>query len=234
MRLDEKVFLLGFASSKSQAQHLIKDQKVLVNGKVVTRPGKIISTSHLVTITEKQKYVSRGAYKLLHALNHWNIQVADKICADVGASTGGFTQVLIEFQAQKVYAIDVGTDQLHSKIKANEKVIDLPRTNIKQAELPEKVDLLVADLSFISIQKVFEQLLSLTKEKTEFVLLFKPQFEVGPENLNKKGVANPDKAKEALDNFINFLLKSYQKVDFTKSPVKGQDGNIEYLIYIAK
>lgn len=234
MRLDEKVFLLGYASSKSQAQHLIKDQKVLVNGQVVTRPGKIISTSHSVTILEKQQYVSRGSYKLLQALKHWNIQVEGKICADIGASTGGFTQILLESQAQKVYAIDVGTDQLHPKIKANKKVVDLSRTNIKEANLPEKVDLLVADLSFISIQKVFDHLLLLTKVKAELVLLFKPQFEVGPENLNKKGIANPKAAKEALSNFLNNIVKSKYRVDFTESPIKGQDGNTEYLIYICK
>jgi 23S rRNA (cytidine1920-2'-O)/16S rRNA (cytidine1409-2'-O)-methyltransferase len=234
MRLDQKVFLLNYATSKSQAQHLIKAGKVLVNDQVVTRPGKIISEAHKITILQKQEYVSRGAYKLLHALIYWKISVKEKICADIGASTGGFTQVLLEHGAKKVYAVDVGKDQLHKKLKYNPRVVEVSETNVKQANLPEKVELLVADLSFISIQKVLESIIGLTKPKSELVLLFKPQFEVGKENLNKKGVSKPEAAQKFLLEFINELSQKFSKVESIESPIKGQDGNTEYLIFVKK
>lgn len=234
MRLDQKLVELKFAPTKSQALHLIKEGLVLVNGQVEKRGGKMISQQTEIQVLEPVKYVSRGAKKLLYALQNFNLNVDGLVCADFGASTGGFTQVLLENGASKVYCIDVGTDQLDPKIKANPKVIDLSQTNIRtMRNLPEQADFACVDLSFISLNLVLPKIIENCKPKAQLVVLFKPQFEVGPENLNKKGIVNPEFAHQFLQDWIKAQnTKKIQVLDYIQSPITGQDGNIEYLLNI--
>ncbi len=234
MRLDQKLVELKFAPTKSQALHLIKEGLVLVNGQVEKRGGKMISQQTKIQVLEPVKFVGRGAKKLLFALETFRIQVNGLVCADFGASTGGFTQVLLQNGASKVYAIDVGTDQLDPKIKSSPKVIDLSKTNIRtMRNLPEKVDFACVDLSFISINLVLPKIIDNCKPKAQLVVLFKPQFEVGPENLNKKGVVDQEFGYKFMQNWIESNNNSNFKIlDYIQSPITGQDGNQEYLVNI--
>jgi 23S rRNA (cytidine1920-2'-O)/16S rRNA (cytidine1409-2'-O)-methyltransferase len=235
MRLDEKVVKMGFAPTKSQALHLIKAGKVFVDGKKTTKGGRIININSKIEVLEKTQYVSRGGNKLAAALSHFEISVANKVCADLGASTGGFTQILIENGATKVFAIDVGTDQLHHRIKSNPRVVDLSPVNLRDLTDFEPVDLICADLSFISLRIVIPKILEIAKHSAWIILLYKPQFEVGKENLNKQGIVKPEIALDSCSDFITYLSQEFsQKAQFIESPITGSDGNQEYLIAFAK
>lgn len=234
MRLDQKLVDLKLAPTKSQAQHLIRDGLVLVNNQICDKPGKNINDFTTVVVSENYKYVSRGAKKLLAAIAEFKPQIQTKICADFGASTGGFTQVLLENGAKLVYAIDVGTDQLNPKIKKDPRVVNLPNQNIKDlVTLPHKIEFATVDLSFISITKVFEKIINLMKKNGKLIILYKPQFEVGQSNLNKKGIADLTIGLEYLQNWLLQIKSDYNlKVEFIKSPILGQDGNQEYLLFV--
>jgi 23S rRNA (cytidine1920-2'-O)/16S rRNA (cytidine1409-2'-O)-methyltransferase len=234
MRLDQKLVDLKFAPTKSQALHLIKEGLVLVNRLVETRGGKMISRQTEIQVLEPVKYVSRGAKKLLYALQNFNLSVKGLVCADFGASTGGFTQILLEKGASKIYSVDVGTDQLDPQIKANPKVIDLSQTNIRSMRnLPEKADFACIDLSFISLNLVLPKIIENCKPVANLVVLFKPQFEVGPENLNKKGIVNPEFAHQFLQDWISSQNNNnFQVLNQVQSPITGQDGNTEFLLHI--
>jgi 23S rRNA (cytidine1920-2'-O)/16S rRNA (cytidine1409-2'-O)-methyltransferase len=234
MRLDQKLVDLKLAPTKSQALHLIRDGLVLVNGEKCLKPGRKVNQSTVIELLEQHKYVSRGAKKILAAIKQFNPRIANQVCVDFGASTGGFTQVMLENGASKVYAIDVGTDQLHPKIKSNPRVIELSGQNIKDLqELPEKPTFATVDLSFISITKVWQTIQNLMGLKSQLIVLYKPQFEVGQVNLNKSGIANPETAKEFLDLWLLELEKAGLKtVAYIPCPVLGQDGNQEYLVFV--
>lgn len=227
----------GLVKTRSQASMLIGQGDVFCNGKKVTKTGMKIEENDIIEINQDKLYVSRGAFKLKKAIDEFKLNITDKVIADIGASTGGFTQVCLEYGASKVYAIDVGHDQLSELLKNNSKVINLEKTNIKDPlELPEKVDLCVVDLSFISILKVFHNIFSLMKEGGIVIALIKPQFEAGKERMGKNGLIKEldrEVIKKEVDTW--FAQNFYKIENELTSPIVGnKSGNVEYLYLIKK
>ena len=238
MRLDKALVELEKTHTRSQSKDLILRGKVIVNDIVVMKPSFNCSPEDKIEITEDKIYVSRGAHKLLSALQAFqDVIIADKIIADLGASTGGFTEVLLERQCQLVYAIDVGENQLHDSLRNNDKVISMEGVNLKNTlTLPERVDLCVGDLSFISLTKILPTAYELLKDQGEAILLFKPQFEVGKENLPRDGVV---KNKEMILDYLTSFYHYSQKLGFavknlTSCGIKGKTGNQEYFFHLQK
>ncbi|MFA6430201.1 MAG: TlyA family RNA methyltransferase [Candidatus Paceibacterota bacterium] len=229
-RLDILLFELGLVDSRKKASDLIKEGKVIVDSVVINKPSKEFVGNEKIEITEVLKYVSRAGLKLEGAHKEFNFDIKDKVAVDVGSSTGGFTDFLLQNGAKRVYAIDVGTGQLVEKLRNNNKVISLEKTDIRKAELSEKVDLAVVDVSFISLELVLPSIIKLLKEGGEVIVLVKPQFEVGKENIGKGGIVKDEKAKKlVLEKIKRFSedLGLRLKGEIT-SPIKGGDGNEEY------
>jgi 23S rRNA (cytidine1920-2'-O)/16S rRNA (cytidine1409-2'-O)-methyltransferase len=235
MRLDAHLVLKEKIPSRARAQKLIEEGTVLVNGKVVTKSAqKIFDTDTVVLTGQDIPWVSRGALKLLAAFDEWNIDVRGKVCLDIGASTGGFTEVLLTRGAKKVFALDVGHGQLHEKIQKDERVISMEGTNIRDVfatDLPEPIEFIVVDVSFISLEKVLPHVFQLLSESGSFVALVKPQFEVGKENI-KKGIVVDEKLRAEVLQKIVELVKTagFKNVRTIDSPIEGGDGNKEFLI----
>lgn len=242
-RLDSFIVERGLLPTRQVAQAAIMDGGVTVDGKKVTKPGTAIRESSVVEIAAKwttSKYVSRGAFKLERALQVFQINVENRICLDIGASTGGFTDLLLQQGVQRVYAIDVGYGQLDWKLRQDNRVIVRERTNARHltpedlyGEDAEKADLAVADLSFISILKVLPAAMTLLLDKCEFVALIKPQFEVGKGKVGKGGVVR-DKAthEEVLTKTLEqAAMLGISALGLTYSPIKGPAGNIEFLVH---
>ena len=235
-RLDLLMVELGLAESRSKAQALIKAGNVLVDGKPAQKPGQSCTENQKIEITgEYCPYVSRGGLKLEKALRDFGVDPTGFVCSDSGASTGGFTDCLLQQGAKKVYAIDVGTDQLVDKIRNDPRVVVMEQTNIRYLtpdDLGEALDLSVVDVSFISLQLVLPAIQALLKSgRGQVVCLIKPQFEAGKENLGKKGVVR-DRAvhKQVLDSFLHFVHGlGFTVLGLTYSPVRGPEGNIEFL-----
>ena len=239
-RLDKILVNRGLISTRVRAEKMIEETGVKVNGKLITKPGKkFMSDVAIELIEEEIPWVSRGALKLIKALDHWNIDVTNKIAIDLGASTGGFTEVLLSKGIQKVFSVDVGTDQLHARIKENEKVIDLQKTHVRELTnhlITDNVDIVVIDVSFISLEKVFPFLHPFLSNDATIVALVKPQFEVGKENVSKGGIVKNQKLyPQVIENVKNYALRSnltYQ--DHIDSPLLGGDGNREFLMWLKK
>ncbi len=234
MRIDKFMVEKKMVLTRSQASMLIKQGDVFCNGKQVKKPGLDVSDADEIEIRTGKLYVSRGAYKLIRALDEFEMDVKDKVVADCGASTGGFTQVCLERGASKVYAIDVGHDQLHELVKNDPRVINMEGVNLKdKLELPEKVDLAVADISFISLRLVFPTIASLLKENAKAIVLVKPQFEAGKERLGKGGIVSEAHQEEILDEVRTWFKENNYKINkLIESPIKGKTGNTEYLALI--
>lgn len=236
MRLDKYLSENGFATSRNRALILIEKNFVRVNGKSV-KASYDVKENDKITVTEPIKYVSMGGYKLEKALEDFNYSVVDKICVDVGASTGGFTQRLLLSGAKKVYCLDVNTTLLDKTLSEDERVskITLNARELNETTFLIKPDLAVADCSFISLKNVLVPISRAIKQDGEIICLIKPQFECGISNLNKKGIVKNDKAvigvcRELLDYCIsNFLYP----VNFTFAPIR-QDKNAEYFFLISK
>ncbi|MFN8674161.1 MAG: TlyA family RNA methyltransferase [Candidatus Sericytochromatia bacterium] len=243
-RIDILLVEKNFFDSRQKAQTAIMSGIVKVNEKVVDKVGTLIKETDIITFKEalEEKYVSRGGFKLEKAINIFNPKLENKIFLDVGASTGGFTDCLLQNKAKLVYAIDVGYGQLDWKIRSNPNVKVLERINarhLKQEELykenEEKADACVMDVSFISITKIIPNLIELLKEDFFIIALIKPQFEAGKENLKKGVVTSSDihiKVIEDVNNFLNSLSLYINQLTF--SPIKGPSGNIEFLAFISK
>ena len=183
------------------------------------------------------KYVSRGGYKLEKAIDLWQVPLQDKICMDVGSSTGGFTDCMLQNGAQKVYAIDVGTNQLAWKLRQDERVISMEKTNIRyvtREDIADFIDFFSVDVAFISLKKVLEPVKALLTQEGQGVCLVKPQFEAGREKVGKKGVVRDPKVhREVLEQIMQYVLSiGFEILELSFSPIKGPEGNIEYLLYI--
>lgn len=235
-RADKVLADRGMVSSRSQAKSLIEKGDVLVEGKPIKKAGELIGVDSKIEITAPL-YVGRGAFKLEKALSEFNINPQELIAMDLGASTGGFTEVLLLNGAKKVYAIDVGHDQLALKLRQDSRVINLEGTNIRELdELDELADLAVMDLSFISITKVLANVYKLLVPEGRLIALIKPQFEAGVERLPKDGVIK-DRAvrEEILSEVITFAQSNgwihHQTI---LSPIEGKTGNSEYLSLFSK
>ena len=234
-RLDVLLTELGYVDSRSKAQAIIMAGQVYVDGQKADKPG--ISYEETVSIEvrgESCPYVSRGGLKLEKALQDFGVKPEGFVCSDSGASTGGFTDCLLQQGAKKVFAIDVGYGQLDWKIRSEPRVVVMERTNIRYVtpeDLGEPLDLSVIDVSFISLKIVLPTIKTLLKENGQVLCLIKPQFEAGREKVGKKGVVRePETHIEVLDNFVALADSlGFHILGLTFSPVKGPEGNIEFL-----
>ncbi len=238
IRLDQYLVRSGLVSSRERAGEMIRRGAVKANGVVVDRPGKKFDTEPAIELLEApMPWVSRGALKLLAALDAFKVDVTGRVCLDVGSSTGGFTEVLLERGARKVFALDAGTDQLAERLRTDERVVSLEQQNIRTASddlLGEPVALVVVDVSFISLKLILPELKRFTAPGADVIALVKPQFEVGPAGLNKHGVVKNEKLQQfALREVVaNAENLGYRVAEPIESPVKGGDGNLEYLIHL--
>ncbi len=240
-RLDILLVEKGLAESRTKAQSLIMAGCVYTQTDKATKAGHLFSEDTEFTVKNSPlKWVSRAGFKLEKAIGHFNINVENKIAIDVGASTGGFTQVLLSEGAEKVYAVDVGYGQLDWKIRENEKVIVLDKTNARHLtnkEIPELVDIVVCDASFISLKKVLPAALTLTKSTAHVVALIKPQFEVEKHEVGKGGIITDPALHERVCNEIREWFANdigWKVLGITESPIKGTKGNKEFLIACKK
>lgn len=224
--------------SRNQIQSLIMQGKVKVNDTIVTKAGTPIAMQAIITIeTHEPKFVSRAGFKLEKALEHFGMDVQGYICLDAGLSTGGFADCLLQHGAQKIYGIDVGYGQVHEKIRTDPRVIVMERTNLRYVEsLPEHVDLVTLDLSFISVLKVIEPVIKLMKEHAKLIVLIKPQFEAKKEQVGRGGIIKSDEIhQEVIQNIIQGIKNygfTYHGV--TESPILGTQGNKEFLAFFDK
>ena len=234
-RLDVLLVEHGYADSRSKAQAIIMSGNVYVDGQKADKPGiSYEETIELEVRGQACPYVSRGGLKLEKALRDFQVEPKGYVCSDSGASTGGFTDCLLQQGAKKVFAIDVGYGQLDWKIRSDERVVVMERTNIRYVtpeDLGEPLDLSVVDVSFISLKIVLPAIKKLLKENGQVLCLIKPQFEAGREKVGKKGVVrDPDTHKEVLDMFVSLAQElNFTILGLTFSPVKGPEGNIEFL-----
>jgi 23S rRNA (cytidine1920-2'-O)/16S rRNA (cytidine1409-2'-O)-methyltransferase len=230
-RADKVLVDQGLTSSRSQAKSLIEQGKVSCQGQLVKKAGELIPSDATISIAA-QLYVGRGAFKLAAALSAFSIETSGKVFIDVGASTGGFTEVLLQQGVARVYAVDVGHGQLSAKLLSDPRVINLENTNIKELQsLPEPIDGAVMDLSFISILKVVDQLKQLLRPGAQLVALIKPQFEAGPERIPKDGVIkDPTLQQQIHDEVVTAMLsKGWLHHQSIPSPIEGKSGNKEFL-----
>ncbi len=237
-RLDQRLFELGLAESREKAKATIMSGIVYVNGQKSDKPGTQVSDdAEIVVRGNACPYVSRGGFKLAKALEVFPVEPAGKVCIDCGASTGGFTDVLLKNGATKVYAVDVGYGQLAWQLRQDSRVVVMERTNARALTpdmFPESMDLGVMDVSFISIRLILPALHGLLKPGGEVVCLIKPQFEAGKADVGKKGVVR-DKAvhERVLREMCEFFpTAGYTLMGLDYSPIRGPEGNIEYLAYL--
>ena len=237
IRLDQLLIKKNLAETKSKAQSMIMAGQVLVNDKIITKSGNSFKENSLIKIKKLHpQWVSRGAYKLLKAIDHFGIDIKNKTCLDIGSSTGGFTEVLLKKNAKKIYSIDVGTNQLHEKLRKEKKIISIENFNAKYLDksiIHDKIDIVVCDVSFISLTKVIEPSLKLVSTNAEIIALIKPQFETKKMNL-KKGIVKDSLIHEQVCTQISDWFKAKintKVVGLVESPITGPKGNIEFLIY---
>ncbi|MGH2448349.1 MAG: TlyA family RNA methyltransferase [Chloroflexota bacterium] len=236
-RLDELVVERGLAETRTRAQAVIMAGTVTVDGQVATKAGKQVPVDAPIELVHQPvPYVSRGGLKLDHALQSFGMSVSGQVTVDVGASTGGFTDVLLEGGAKRVYAIDVGYGQLAWKLRNDERVVVMERTNIRHVEdLPEPIDLAVVDASFISLRLILPALAHLVRQGGEVVALIKPQFEAGKELVGKHGVVrNPSVWRQVLADVLRYsATNGWSVLDLTTSPIRGPAGNVEFLVRLS-
>ncbi len=236
-RLDILLVEKGLARSRARAQRLIMAGEVLVNGQVVDKPGTRVSPDANIEILARLPYVSRGGLKLEAALDAFRLTVEGMVAADVGASTGGFTDCLLQRGAARVYAIDVGYGQLAWQLRRDPRVVVMERTNARYLErLPEPVDVVVVDVSFISLELILPRAVDWLRADGQIVALIKPQFEAGPEQVSKGGVVKDVGVHAAvLRRIANWAIERGLAVrGLMASPLLGPAGNVEFLIHLSK
>lgn len=227
-------------TTRTRAEQIIRTTGVKVNGKLINKTGKKFPVDCVIEMIEEEiPWVSRGALKLEEAIKAWHPELNNRIAMDIGASTGGFTEVLLSHGAAKVYAVDVGKDQLHERVKKDPRVVNLEKTHVRELTnnlIPELIDVCVIDVSFISLIKIFPFIHSFLKEDAEIMALVKPQFEVGKENIAKGGIVkNKNLYKEVIEAIVSAAkTNNLQYVDHIDSPILGGDGNKEFLMRLAK
>ena len=241
VRLDDLVVTKGFAKTKSIAQSLIISGKIFLEEKKLDKPGYFISIdAKIVFRGPLHPWVSRGGIKLDHALKTFKLNVSGLIALDIGSSTGGFSDVLLENGVKKLYAVDVGYGQLHEKILNNPRVISLERKNaryLSSHDIAENIDILVCDASFISLTKILPEPIKLCSEKAKLVALIKPQFELEKKFIAKGGVVKDEKLRSSVCENIRLWIEdnmNWKVIQIIKSPITGPKGNVEYLLYASK
>ena len=240
IRLDQLVFDLGLTESRERAKTTIMSGLVYVNGQKADKPGMQVAPDAKVEVRgDALPYVSRGGFKLEKALNVFPVDPSGLVCIDCGASPGGFTDVLLKNGAAKVYAVDVGYGQLAWSLRNDARVISMERTNVRyitSEQIPEPLDLAVMDLSFISVKLILPAVYPLLKDDAAVVCLIKPQFEAGRDEVGKKGVVRDKQVHlSVLQSFLDFApTAGFTAMGLDYSPIKGPEGNIEYLGYLRK
>jgi 23S rRNA (cytidine1920-2'-O)/16S rRNA (cytidine1409-2'-O)-methyltransferase len=226
-RLDREITARGLASTRSQAENYIKLGVVLVNKKIVKKPSFAVSDDDALQLVSEQ-YVSRAALKLASIAEQFSLDFRDTTVLDVGSSTGGFTDYALQHGAKKVVAVDVGTNQLHSSLRVNPKVELHEKTDIRYFSSQQKFSYIVADVSFISLTKILPSLKNFSTKQTELIMMCKPQFEAGKEQINKGVVKNSAIRRSVLKDFETWLLQNGFKIlDKADSHVAGTKGNVE-------
>lgn len=240
LRLDTAVFEQGFCESREKAKTLIMAGVVYVNNQKADKAGLTVKPDDVIEVRSNPlKYVSRGGLKLEKAINSFNISLDACVCADIGASTGGFTDCMLQNGAEKVYSIDVGYGQLAWKLRSDPRVINMERTNFRYVtteQINTPLDFASVDVSFISLSLIVPVMRTIMKDNARAVCLIKPQFEAGRDKVGKKGVVRDKSVHiEVVKKTANMILESgFSILGLDFSPVKGPEGNIEYLIYIQK
>ena len=239
-RLDVLLTEKGLAESREKARRYIMAGDIYVEGQKEDKPGSLFDENSDIEFKgRKLKYVSRGGLKLEKALKVFNITVADLICMDIGASTGGFTDCMLQNGAAKVYSIDVGYGQLDWKLRNDERVVCMEKTNFRyltKEDIDASPDFASCDVSFISLSKILPPAFSILKDEAEMVCLIKPQFEAGREKVGKKGVVrDPLIHEEVITGVLGYAIDcGFNVLGLDHSPIRGPEGNIEYLLHIAK
>ncbi len=236
VRLDKALVLRKLVSSRTRATTLIKDRKITLNNSVVSSPDFLISPSDTVLMLgEDIPWVSRAGLKLAHALDYWHIDPKGKVVLDIGASTGGFTEVLLSHGAKKVYALDVGHGQLAEKLRGDPRVVNMEGVhinNVVPTNFAEPIEMIVVDVSFISLEKVLPKIKELLKKDGILIALIKPQFEVGKERIGKGIVSDPKLHASVITRIEHFVTKlGFTVREVISSPILGGDGNKEFLLY---
>lgn len=240
IRLDQLLVDRSLVSSRTRGERLIKEHGVRVSGKLIKKPGKkFLADVQIELVQDPMAWVSRGALKLEAALDHWKIDPSGVIALDVGASTGGFTELLLSRGAGKVYAVDTGTGQLHRSVQEHPQVISFEQTDIRdctEKQIDSKVDLCVIDVSFISLTLIFSSITHFLKGDATIIALYKPQFEVGKTFVGKHGIVKDIKRVEQVKEQLirSAKLSGLSFVNSMPSPIKGGDGNQEYLLHFEK
>lgn len=239
-RLDVLLVKRGLAQSREKAKAIIMTGNVFVKNQREDKAGSTFEEDVEIEVKgNEMKYVSRGGYKLEKAIDLWGVPLEDKTCMDVGSSTGGFTDCMLQNGASKVYAIDVGTNQLAWKLRQDDRVVSMEKTNIRYVtheNVPEDIQFASIDVAFISLTKVLVPVRNLLAHDGRVVCLVKPQFEAGREKVGKKGVVRDIKVhEEVVCNVMTYAIAiGFKILELSFSPIKGPEGNIEYLLYIEK
>jgi 23S rRNA (cytidine1920-2'-O)/16S rRNA (cytidine1409-2'-O)-methyltransferase len=239
MRLDLLLVELGHMDSRAKARAAIESGGVEVDGKPAAKPSELVDPTAILKVRAAHPWVGRGALKLAHALHVWPIEVAGRVVLDVGASTGGFTEVCLSHGARRVYAVDVGRGQLHPSLAADPRVVNLEATDARALDrslIAQPPGLVVCDASFIGLAKVLPRPLELAAEGADLIALVKPQFEVGRGRVGKGGlVSDPAARADAVTGVRSFLQATGWTVQaVAESPVTGGDGNVEFLLWAAR
>jgi len=237
-RLDAELLRRSLVHSRTEAQVLIADHRVLVNGAVADKPARQVSPADAIVVDgPPARFVSRGGEKLEHALSEFGVDVGGRRILDAGASTGGFTDCLLQRGAAEVVALDVGHGQLHERLRADPRVVDIERRNVRSVSADDiggRVDMVVGDLSFISLTRVIPALVRVCQPGGPMVLLVKPQFEAGKAEVDRgRGVIRDPEVHERVRHEIADALRSAgcEVLGWTESPIRGADGNVEFLVH---
>ncbi len=239
VRIDVLMVEKGLAESREKAKSILMSGNVYIGEVKYDKPGTTVPIDADIIVRQRDPYVSRGGHKLEKAMSCFSLELTGKVCMDVGASTGGFTDCMLQNGARKVYAVDVGYGQLAWKLRTDERVVNLERTNIRYLDpslIVEPLDFVSIDVAFISLKLVLPVLKEILEDGKQIVALIKPQFEAGREKVGKKGVVR-DLAvhKEVCHTVAEFALQEgFSVAGFDFSPIKGPEGNIEYLIHLVK
>lgn len=234
-RLDVVMAARRIVASRSQAESYVGLGLVKVNGRIATKSAQLVSEDDKIQLTAEEQYVSRAALKLKSAAKVFALDFRDKTVLDVGSSTGGFTQYALQHGATKVIAVDVGTDQLHPSLKGNARIELHEKTDIRNYHNTEHIDMVVGDVSFISLREVLPHVATLVDTQTNIVAMVKPQFEAGQSNLKHKGVIKNDKIRrEILKDFETWALRDFRILQKADSQVPGSKGNVERFYLLRK
>ena len=235
-RLDQILVERGSAETRAKAQAIIMSGEVYVEGKQILKSGLSFLENSKIIIKDKNKeWVSRGSYKLLKALENFDINIENKICLDLGSSTGGFTHVLLSNKAKKIYAVDVGTNQLHEKLLNEKKIISIEKTNARYLNrklITDNIDVIVCDVSFISVKKIIKPNLCFLKNNSIIIILIKPQFEANKKEIKRGVVRDPNIHNRICEDIKHWLINECKSkiIGLVESPIKGPKGNIEFLV----